>query len=204
MSEYIRSVNPVHLVRHLPTAGAPASWLDRDGLRTWFATEVEPGITADALPPAGDVTHTRLTPIGLCRTRPEHLAAVVDVDGEGGLHRIEGRAQVDDLAVGHFQAHGTNGSSSSTRPARLSTMPTRPANTHSVTICSTSAVDSPASRARRTNAPSTAPRSSTRARDRAYTAASVGSAGSSPPRMAAMSPSPAPSAASTVEWKAAP
>jgi len=50
MSEDIRPVNPVHLVRHLPTAGAPASWLDRDGLRAWFATEAERGITADARP----------------------------------------------------------------------------------------------------------------------------------------------------------
>lgn len=40
----------VHLVRHLATDGAPATWLDRDGLRAWFASEGARGIVAGAEP----------------------------------------------------------------------------------------------------------------------------------------------------------
>jgi broad specificity phosphatase PhoE len=40
----------IHLVRHLPTEGTPAGWLDRDGLRAWFATEGARGIVAGAQP----------------------------------------------------------------------------------------------------------------------------------------------------------
>ena len=42
----------IHLVRHLPTAGAPAGWLDRDGLAGWFASEGSRGIVAGAEPSA--------------------------------------------------------------------------------------------------------------------------------------------------------
>jgi broad specificity phosphatase PhoE len=40
----------IHLVRHLPTAGAPTTWLDRDGLRSWFASEGARGIVPGARP----------------------------------------------------------------------------------------------------------------------------------------------------------
>src|SRR5918995_262567 len=91
MSEDIRPVNPVHLVRHLPTAGAPASWLDRDGLRTWFATEVERGITADALPSDDLVAlvaatrHLVVSPLARARATARPLDAWEAVPGIAGL-----------------------------------------------------------------------------------------------------------------------
>jgi broad specificity phosphatase PhoE len=42
----------VHLVRHFVTDGVPATWLDRDGLRAWFASEGERGVVAGAEPSA--------------------------------------------------------------------------------------------------------------------------------------------------------
>ena len=42
----------IHLVRHLPTAGTPPGWLDRDGLAAWFASEGLRGIVAGAEPSA--------------------------------------------------------------------------------------------------------------------------------------------------------
>jgi broad specificity phosphatase PhoE len=40
----------IHLVRHLATEGAPATWLDRAGLQAWFDVEGARGITAGSAP----------------------------------------------------------------------------------------------------------------------------------------------------------
>ena len=40
----------IHLVRHLATEGAPATWLDRAGLQAWFDVEGARGITAGSRP----------------------------------------------------------------------------------------------------------------------------------------------------------
>ena len=40
----------IHLVRHLATEGAPATWLDRVGLQAWFDVEGARGITAGSRP----------------------------------------------------------------------------------------------------------------------------------------------------------
>jgi broad specificity phosphatase PhoE len=60
----------IHLVRHLPTEGSPATWLDRRGLQAWFDTEGGRGIVAGFRPSAelvraaGESRHVVVSPLG--------------------------------------------------------------------------------------------------------------------------------------------
>jgi broad specificity phosphatase PhoE len=81
----------IHLVRHLPTEAAPATWLDRHELQAWFATEGGRGIIAGSRPPAellrraGESRYLVVSPLG----RAQATAGVV----LAGLER-SGRPEV--------------------------------------------------------------------------------------------------------------
>src|SRR5215207_8108896 len=123
-------------------------------------------------------------------------AGLVGEDRRHGLAPIPVDVQV--------QARAPRNPSSSTRPARLSIMPTSPAKVVSRRISRIASVVRPASVARSMVASRTLPRPATMSPARSCTAAWVGSDGDFPSRMAVMSGSSTPSPASTVEWNATP
>lgn len=74
----------IHLVRHLATEGSPASWLDRDELRAWFASEGARGITADSVPSGALVAAVRasrllvVSPLARARATADAVLARID------------------------------------------------------------------------------------------------------------------------------
>ena len=76
----------IHLVRHLPTEGAPGTWLDRHGLQAWFDAEGGRGIVAGSRPSgelvraAGESRHLVLSPLGRAQATAD---AVLGALGSG-------------------------------------------------------------------------------------------------------------------------